>query len=49
MGGLAAAMAFTWFGMVAAISFLETPLKLRAPAQWHAWHASRPTHTPSVS
>src|SRR5437879_5153498 len=31
MGGLAAAAAFTWFGMVAAISFLETPLKFRAP------------------
>ncbi|MCW2859813.1 MAG: hypothetical protein JWP48_1521 [Actinoallomurus sp.] len=31
MGGLAAAGAFTWFGMVVAISFLETPLKFRAP------------------
>ncbi|MFB9830795.1 hypothetical protein [Actinoallomurus acaciae] len=31
MGGLAAALAFTWFGMVIAISFLETPLKFRAP------------------
>jgi hypothetical protein len=31
MGGLAAAVVFTWFGMVAAISFLETPLKFRAP------------------
>jgi hypothetical protein len=31
MGGLAAAAAFVWFGMVAAISFLETPLKFRAP------------------
>jgi hypothetical protein len=31
MGGLAAALAFTWFGMVIAISFVETPLKFRAP------------------
>jgi hypothetical protein len=31
MGGLATAVAFTWFGMVTAISFLETPLKFRAP------------------
>jgi uncharacterized PurR-regulated membrane protein YhhQ (DUF165 family) len=31
MGGLAAAFAFTWFGMVIAISFVETPLKFRAP------------------
>lgn len=31
MSGLAAALAFTWFGMVIAISFLETPLKFRAP------------------
>ena len=31
MGGLATAAAFIWFGMVAAISFLETPLKFRAP------------------
>jgi hypothetical protein len=31
MSELAAAGAFTWFGMVAAISFLETPLKFRAP------------------
>ena len=31
MGGLAAAVAFTWFGMVLAISFLEAPLKFRAP------------------
>lgn len=27
---------FTWFGMVAAISFLETPLKFRAPGMTHA-------------
>lgn len=31
MGGLAGALAFTWFGMVIAISFVETPLKFRAP------------------
>jgi len=31
MSGLAAAVAFTWFGMVIAISFLEAPLKFRAP------------------
>jgi hypothetical protein len=31
VGGLAAALAFTWFGMVIAISFVETPLKFRAP------------------
>jgi hypothetical protein len=31
MGGLATAAAFVWFGMVAAISFLEAPLKFRAP------------------
>ena len=31
MGGLAAAAAFAWFGMVTAISFIETPLKFRAP------------------
>lgn len=29
--GLALAASFTWFGMVAAISFLEAPLKFRAP------------------
>lgn len=29
--GLAAAATFTWLGMVLAISFLETPLKFRAP------------------
>lgn len=28
---IAAALAFTWLGMVLAISFLETPLKFRAP------------------
>ncbi len=27
---------FTWFGMVLAISFLETPLKFRAPGMTHA-------------
>jgi hypothetical protein len=31
VGGLAGALAFTWFGMVIAISFVETPLKFRAP------------------
>jgi hypothetical protein len=31
VGGLAAPLAFTWFGMVIAISFVETPLKFRAP------------------
>jgi hypothetical protein len=31
MTQLAAAAAFTWFGMVIAISFLEAPLKFRAP------------------
>ncbi|MCW2916895.1 MAG: hypothetical protein JWN52_4963 [Actinomycetia bacterium] len=31
MSHVAAAVAFTWFGMVVAISFLETPLKFRAP------------------
>lgn len=31
MGELAAGVAFTWLGMVVAISFLETPLKFRAP------------------
>lgn len=31
MRELAAGAAFTWFGMVVAISFLETPLKFRAP------------------
>jgi hypothetical protein len=29
--GLAIAMAFVWSGMVLAISFIETPLKFRAP------------------
>ncbi|BBU23228.1 hypothetical protein MYXE_30180 [Mycobacterium xenopi] len=28
---VAAAVSFIWFGMVAAISFLEAPLKFRAP------------------
>lgn len=27
---------FVWFGMVSAISFLETPLKFRAPGMTHA-------------
>jgi hypothetical protein len=31
MSHVAAAVTFTWFGMVVAISFLETPLKFRAP------------------
>lgn len=31
LSGLAAAATFIWFGMVAAISFLEAPLKFRAP------------------
>jgi hypothetical protein len=31
MTHLAAAAVFTWFGMVAAISFVEAPLKFRAP------------------
>lgn len=31
MGALAAAVVFTWLGMVLAISFLEAPLKFRAP------------------
>jgi hypothetical protein len=30
-GGVVAAVSFTWLGMVLAISFLETPLKFRAP------------------
>ena len=29
--GLAAAVIFTWLGMVIAISFIEAPLKFRAP------------------
>lgn len=31
MSALAAAIVFTWLGMVLAISFLEAPLKFRAP------------------
>jgi len=31
MSALAAAIAFAWLGMVLAISFLEAPLKFRAP------------------
>jgi hypothetical protein len=31
MTGLATATIFVWFGMVAAISFIEAPLKFRAP------------------
>lgn len=31
MGALAAAVVFAWLGMVLAISFLEAPLKFRAP------------------
>ncbi|GLY68217.1 hypothetical protein Atai01_48360 [Amycolatopsis taiwanensis] len=31
MNPVAAAACFTWFGMVLAISFLEAPLKFRAP------------------
>lgn len=31
MSALLAAVAFTWFGMVLAISFVEAPLKFRAP------------------
>lgn len=31
MGALAAAVVFAWMGMVLAISFLEAPLKFRAP------------------
>lgn len=31
MGALAAAVVFVWLGMVLAISFLEAPLKFRAP------------------
>ena len=31
MNGLVAAVAFTWLGMVAGVSFLEAPLKFRAP------------------
>lgn len=27
---------FTWFGMIVAISFIETPLKFRAPGMTHA-------------
>jgi len=27
---------FVWFGMIAAISFIETPLKFRAPGMTHA-------------
>lgn len=30
-GAVAVATAFTWFGMVVAISFIEAPLKFRAP------------------
>ncbi len=30
-GAVAVAALFTWFGMVMAISFVETPLKFRAP------------------
>jgi hypothetical protein len=33
---LAAAVAFIWLGMVLAISFLETPLKFRAPRRHRA-------------
>jgi hypothetical protein len=31
MGAIAAAVVFAWLGMVLAISFLEAPLKFRAP------------------
>lgn len=31
MGAMAAAVVFAWLGMVLAISFLEAPLKFRAP------------------
>lgn len=31
MGAIAAAIVFAWLGMVLAISFLEAPLKFRAP------------------
>ncbi|MEB3033285.1 hypothetical protein [[Mycobacterium] nativiensis] len=31
MGAIAAAVVFSWLGMVLAISFLEAPLKFRAP------------------
>src|SRR3954454_4136462 len=31
MDAFAAAVTFTWFGMVVAISFVEAPLKFRAP------------------
>ncbi|HEY7487283.1 MAG TPA: hypothetical protein VH912_22700 [Streptosporangiaceae bacterium] len=31
MAELATAVIFTWFGMLTAISFLEAPLKFRAP------------------
>lgn len=31
VSALAAAVAFVWLGMVLAISFLEAPLKFRAP------------------
>jgi hypothetical protein len=33
--GLASAVAFVWSGMVLAISFIETPLKFRAPDVTH--------------
>ncbi|MFQ4147257.1 hypothetical protein AAGW05_00935 [Arthrobacter sp. LAPM80] len=33
---LLAMLPFTWFGMIVAISFIETPLKFRAPGMTHA-------------
>ncbi|WP_205786733.1 hypothetical protein [Specibacter cremeus] len=33
---LLTALPFVWFGMIAAISFIETPLKFRAPGMTHA-------------
>jgi hypothetical protein len=32
---VAVAVTFTWLGMVLAISFLEAPLKFRAPGRHH--------------
>ena len=36
MTATATALTFVWLGMVLAISFIETPLKFRAPGMTHA-------------
>nr|WP_221374312.1 hypothetical protein [Actinoplanes polyasparticus] len=48
MTGIAAALTFVWLGMIIAISFLEAPLKFRAPGVmlyiglWRAGRCSAP-------